>query len=250
MQRRNPSVGNDVRIGERANRPVHGRRGPLPGAVAAPAHGGAGTREVDLQVGLGPVPHRDLHSNGHGLVAVHVVVEVVDGGVLAFGKARNAVTGPDLGNGLQLGQPLAQRLLAVPFEQLLNPPLAELEAPHVGADVAHAVLGVADVEEDHLEHVAAQRTRFVELHGRDPDPLLVDLGGVSDGRLSAGLAAHVGPVAGVGDEAQQLVAGEYRGGERDVGEMRRAAAVGVVEGEHVSRAQRLAPEPLEDRPPR
>jgi hypothetical protein len=80
---------------------------------------------------------------------------------------------------------------------------------------------------------------LVELHRRQAQALLLDLGGV--GREAAGdHAADVGPVAGVGEPAEEAAGAEERLDELHVHEVR-AAEVGIVEDVDVALLRRPCP---------
>ena len=81
-------------------------------------------------------------------------------------------------------------------------------------------------------HLAA----LEELHWRQPQPLLLDLGRVR-GESARHHAADVGPVAGVLQPAEQLAIDEERHGEAHVHEMR-AAEIGIVDDVDVAGLRR------------
>jgi hypothetical protein len=119
------------------------------------------------------------------------------------------------------------RLQPVAVDQAGQAPLADMQGGGLGLDVADALVGDAHVRVqdrvDLLVHVAA----LEELDGRKPEPLLLDLGGVR-GEAARHHAAHIGPVAGVLQPAEELAAVVERHGEAHVHQVR-AAEVGIVD---------------------
>ena len=209
------------------------------GHVDAEPGRAARSRVVHLDGGLGLVADGDLDADGDGLVAVHIVVQVIEGLVVALGQRQDAVTGLDFRHVQKLIQGVGEDLSVVLGCQFLHPASAQHEGAHVGADVAFPVVGISDVEQDDVEDVLLDLTGLLETDGGEAQALLVYLGGVAEGRLARGFAAHVGPVAGVGDEGHEFPLVEDGGDEGHVGQMGRAAAVGVVDDEHVPLVQGL-----------
>ena len=126
---------------------------------------------------------------------------------------------------LRVGEELVHRredqLAAAPLAELGEPPLREPVRRELRAEVAAALVGVAHVgEQDRRDLVG-------EAHGRDDEPLLVDLGRV--GRQARRLGAADVGVVGAADGEAALRARD----ERDVGEVR-AAGEGVVEDEDLA----------------
>ena len=118
-------------------------------------------------------------------------------------------------------------------EQLRQPPLAEMRGAEHRGEVAAKIARVADVQRDHVEHVLAQPPGLVELHRRDAQAFLVDLGrhrvvgAVGRAADVALMRAHDGP-------EQPLAAIEHRHERGDVRQMA-AAVIGVVHQDHVAR---------------
>ncbi len=97
----------------------------------------------------------------------------------------------------------------------------------MGFEIAVAFFGDADVGQENGEDVFVQHPRIVELDGWNAQSFLVNFGGF--GAEAAGhTAAHVGPVAGVGHVAEQLIAVEKRFDHAHIHEMG-AAGIGVVD---------------------
>ena len=227
-------VGLYLRVEDGAENPEHDGNGAVVGHVDAELGGAAGAGIVDLDGGLGFVADGDLDADGDGLVGVHIVVQVVEGFVVALGKGEDAVPGFDLGHVKQPVEGLGEGGGVVLGGQFLHAASAEHEGAHVGADVALPVVGIADVQEDDVEDVLLDFAGLLEADGGKAQALLVDFRGVAEGGLAGGFAAYVGPVAGVSDKGDELALVEDGGDESNVGEVGWTAAVGVVDNKDVA----------------
>ena len=96
------------------------------------------------------------------------------------------------------------------------------------------IVGQAHVGADDLHERLVGPPRLVELHDRDPQPLLVDLARLGREHV----AADVGRVAGRGEEGHAVVAAEDRRADGDVVELPRRLP-GVVGDQHVAGPQRV-----------
>ena len=111
-------------------------------------------------------------------------------------------------------------------------------------DVSPGHFRRAGVGADERLHVGVDRAAAENLERRDQQPLLEQVGGVA--AVGAGnLAAEVGLVGDVADEAEQPLADEYRRDDGDVGRMILAGLVGVVDDESVARLGRVAEAPAD-----
>ena len=89
----------------------------------------------------------------------------------------------------------------------------------MGANIPVPIVGVSNVEEHYVQQVPLELPCFLKADQRDAKALLVYLSGVAEGRLARRLAAHVGPMARVGDEGHQLSPVEDRRHEGYVGQV-------------------------------
>ena len=92
----------------------------------------------------------NLDADGDGFIAVHVVVQVVKGLVVALGEGEDAVAGFEFGHVQKLIEGVGEDMGVVLGSEFLHAAGAEHEGTHVGADVAFPVVRVADVEEDNI----------------------------------------------------------------------------------------------------
>ena len=196
---------------------------------------GSDAAEVDLEVAaaLG-----DLGANRDVESAMAVVVEdrlaVVDAIPPALDHRPHLALGA-IEHGLDRGMGDRRAELR---EQRLQPPLADPGGADHRCEVAPELARMADVQDDHLEHVGAQAAFLVELERRDADALLPDLGGA---RVVGAVrrAADVALVRTVDRPEGEALAIEHRHEGGEVGQMI-AAVVGVVEQVDVARPDPVA----------
>jgi hypothetical protein len=189
-----------------------------------------GARKVDLDIAAA-LGH--LCGDADVAAAMAVVVEqrlavedavlpaCDDGARLLFGRVQNILDRLVDGLRIELG------------EQFCQPPLAEMRgADHCG-QIAAKIAGVADVQRDHVEHVLAQPTGLVELHWRNAQAFLVDLG---RHRIvgAVGRAADIALMRAHDRPEQPLAAVEHR---HEGGDIRQVAAavIGIVHQDHIAR---------------
>ena len=126
-----------------------------------------------------------------------------------------------------LGDGLDHHLPAVAVHQLGQAPLADLQRRGLGLDVADALLGDAHVGVEDGEDLGVHHAALEELHRRQAQPLLLDLGGLR--REAAGHhAADVGPMPRVLQPAEVLAPVVEGQREAHVHQVR-AAEVGIVD---------------------
>ena len=233
-----------VHAGVQRNRVVMGadeRRDPPGEPVVENAGGGHVVGGRHLRVGAGQVEVeravRDRHAKAHADrdVAHQIVVDVVPEIVYAVGKAPQH--GPGLGRGIVLADRLAfdECVCAVERDGLGDPLGADFQAPEGRADVGHVDVRQSAVGLEDLDEVRVQLASFDDLHGRDADAFLEDLG-VLDGHAARHPAADVHVVdepPAVGDHAALVVVGPDQ---VKIGQVRRHALrkVGVVRDDHVA----------------
>ncbi len=118
-------------------------------------------------------------------------------------------------------------------EQLLHAPLAKMGRADHGGEIAAEIMGIADIERDHVEDIVAQPPLLVKFYGRNAQTFLPDLGririvgamrGTSDVAL---VRAHHRP-----EQPPRAVEHRHKGGH--VGQMA-AAMIGIVHQDHVAR---------------
>src|SRR5215471_3580734 len=99
-------------------------------------------------------------------------------------------------------------------------------------EIATKIVGVADIEREHVKNIVAQSAALVELDGWDPQPFLPDFGGfwiVSTVGSTANIALmcpYDGP-----EQAPSLIEDRHEGGK--IGKMA-AAIIGIVHEHHVA----------------
>ena len=125
---------------------------------------------------------------------------------------------------------------SVAVDQARQPPLADVERGGLGLDVADALVGDAHVGAQDRVDLRVHLPALEELDGGQPEPLLLDLGGVRR-EAARHHAADIGPVAGVLQPAEDLAAVVERHGEAHVHQVR-AAEVGVVDDVDVAGRRR------------
>ena len=238
-------------VGEVEHRVVGGRGGHAVGAVA---------RALRLRAGAVVVEDDALAAHHRGAVDAvplvrhyAVVLDPVLERVLAVGDLR------DLGAHAPLG--VVHELLAgadhgvepVAVQKLVQAPFGDRQRADHGVKVAPRRARRAVVGEDDLPEVVDVLAAAHDLHRRQPQTLLVDLAGVG-GESAHRLAADLGEVGDVADEAVQLATVVHRLDHRVLGQVA-AAAVGIVVHHHVAGGEVLQPHlgdgPLhgvEDRP--
>ena len=117
-------------------------------------------------------------------------------------------------------------------------PLSRAKGGDLGPHVAEDLLRHAHVGFDEAQQRGVGLTPVDDLGGRDPEPLLEDLGAV--GRVAArDPPAHVGVVQDDGEERNPLVVLEHRPEHEDVVEMARPR-IRVVVGEDIARLHVVA----------
>ena len=132
-----------------------------------------------------------------------------------------------------LGDRLAHDLRTIAVDQGGEPLLTGRERGGLGLDVADALVGNADVGQDDGQDFLVHLALLEELHRRQAQAFLLDLGGA--GRETARHhAADIGPVAGIGQPGEQLPPVEERLHEAHVHQMG-ATEIGIVDDEHVAR---------------
>jgi len=100
-------------------------------------------------------------------------------------------------------------------------------------EIAAEVMGVADIERDHVEDVLAQSAGLVELDRRNTQAFLPDFGGIGIVRTMGGAADVALMRAGDGPE-QPLATAKDRHEGGHVRQMA-AAVIGIVHQDHVAR---------------
>ena len=125
----------------------------------------------------------------------------------------------------------------------MHAPLGDPQRADLRVEVAPRVPRRAVVGHDQPPQVHVVDVALDDLDRRDAQALLEDLGGVG-GEAADRLAADLGEVADVGDEAEQLALVEDGPDHRVLGDVR-AAAVGVVVQHDVAGLERLDAELLE-----
>ena len=148
-----------------------------------------------------------------------------------------------LGTGLELGDGGVHGLDAVPVEQLGQPFLADTERAELRANVADALVGDPDVVQDDVDDVLANLAAPDELHRRQAQALLHDLGR-RRGKAARHHAPGIRPMAGIREIAPQAAAIIERPHHLDVHQVG-AAEIGVIDQDHVARFEVAAP--LDDR---
>ncbi len=224
-------LGEDVLDGQ-----VNGRAGGGDDAVHGPEAGRARPRHVEMEV-------RALLLDAHGDVegAVHHAVGIDPGRAVIGAVGDGGDAGAHLLGraGAQLDDAGIDRLGPVAHQQGVEALLAHQEGRGLGLDIADALVGDADVGEDDRQDLLVHFALAVEAHGRQAQPLLLDLGGVG-GEAARHGAARIGPVPGVGEPAVKRPAMEKGTVEAHVHQVG-AAQIGVVGDEHVARAHVLDP---------
>jgi len=213
-------------------------------AVHRPAAGRARSGHVEEQLIalLG-----DLHADGERLVDHAVAVDLRGTFVDAVGNAGDLGPHLALSAVAHLGDGRAHDIGAIAVDQCSEAHLASGQCGGLGLDVADALVGNADVGQDDGENLLVHLALLEELHRRQAQPLLLDLGGAG-GEAAGHHAADVGPVAGVGEPGEDLALVEERLYEPHVHQMG-AAEVGVVDDEDVARLHHsciVAFHPLDD----
>src|SRR5690242_14928258 len=98
-------------------------------------------------------------------------------------------------------------------KQLLHPSFAEMRSADHSGKIATEIMGITDIERDHVENVVAQPAPLIELDRGDAETFLPDLGGVrivgAVGRAAdvALMRAHDGP-----EQSALTVEDRYEGG--------------------------------------
>ena len=196
---------------------------------------GCESREVDLEVAAALGDRgADLDVDG----AVAVVVEHRLAAIDAVPPARDHRPHLALGaieHGLDRGVGGGAAELG---EQRAKAPLADPGGADHRREIATKLARMADVEDDHLEHIGAQPALIVELERRDADALLPDLGGARVVGAMGG-AADVALMRAVDRPEGQPLAVEHRHEGGEIGQMV-AAVIGVVEEVDVARADLAA----------
>src|SRR5215208_2022081 len=211
--------------GEVARRTRHRER-----AIDVAAHLVRGTGEVD---GHGVVVYRDGCSYGDVVVGHAVALHEVFGLALPVGQLADGLAGTPLGVGDNLVEGRKDDLLAPTLDQLAYTLFGNVVRGDLGAEVAASQVGGANVGEQEVEDVVYVLAPPDQTHRRDDDPLLEDLARVG-GHGAGAHPADVGVVRPRDGVAEDLSFVGDGGDEGYVWEVR-AARVGVVYGEDISR---------------
>ena len=229
------AVARALGIGERLEGQLQRDLGALARGVV-----GAGLRRVVAQVDRELVG-RDGQAELVDRAVVLLLLEIVGAGRQLPERGAGAAFAEIhvVGDGGEIG------LGAVLLDELEHAAFADAKAGDPGPEIAleevrQARVDVEDVEDRLVGHALGE-----ELHRRDADALLEDLGRVG-GHRAGHIAADIVPVRDVGDPGDKLAVGEDRRREHHVVEMRDAAVVGVVRGEDVARLDALERELLQD----
>jgi hypothetical protein len=183
-----------------------------------------------------PQPDRD-----RGVQVDAVVVEHPFGGVDPVRDLRDDRPFQQFGLAEDLVPGQFERLEAEPPDDLLQPPLAHLDARHHRVHVAGGRVREADVRADRVDDRALLHASGDQLLRSQAQALLEDRDRVH--RPAGVLGADVDPVRPARGEADQGLVDEDRAEDGDVVEVR-AAEVAVVEDPDVARLPHLAAEPL------
>ena len=147
----------------------------------------------------------DAHRNAHGRVADAIVVEHVLGGVASRGRGRQKCAHHFLGVIQQRSRGTLHARDAVTRAQFEQPRAAGVARRQLRAEVAFALLGSANIVQQHGEQVAVEFAAAHDLHRRNAQPFLVNL---ATGAHRAGVgAANIGVMRARGDEE---ICGERR----------------------------------------
>ena len=95
-----------------------------------------------------------------------------------------------------------------------------------GLEIAQALLGNPHVRQQDIEGGLVEAATLLDLHWRDANAFLVDLGGLAR-HAARDHAAHISPVGAYRGEKHQLPVLEHRENDRDVVEVS-AAGIRVV----------------------
>ena len=235
-----PSGGGQVRINGRLEGVVGTGQGHGPGAVdRAPGLGGR-TAEVDDDLFI-----LDAHFglDRQQIVDDAVAFQEVLEGVLPPGQLGDAGQHPFLrvvDQALHVKDGLLRPVFA---DDLGEAVLAHVVGRQLGLEIALGFLAGADVGCDQGHYLLIHHPGLHDPDGRNPDPLLEDLGG--DGRHAPrGDAPDVHMMGQVGQDAQALPFMEQGRDDADVGQMG-AADVGVVGDDGIAGVEGLHRENLQ-----
>ena len=160
-------------------------------------------------------------------------VDVVSVAVFTVGNRLDLSQHHALGLVLKFFEVGMQECGAVLFYQPLEPLFADVAGGELGPEVAHHMDRIARIFFDYLEQRPNGLAALVELEERQPQPLLVDLGGV-DGDATGSDAADVAVMGHGGGVALQRIAKENGLDDVDVGQVLAAGAVRIVGDEDVA----------------
>ena len=119
----------------------------------------------------------DRHRDGDGVVGEPVAVECVLEPVLAVGDALDGGAGEPFGVAQQFRHVFVDGVEPVGVDDLQQPFGAEADARRLRREVAAAFVRRADVAADDLEDAPVGDARLDELHRRDDETFLYELGG-------------------------------------------------------------------------
>ena len=177
---------------------------------------------------------RELHRLVGDTVAVHEHL----GAERSVGEFRERRARTTLGVAQQLLEVVSQRRGAVLGDERLDALGAEPVGRRLGPEVSGDLTRAPEVGADQREDVGIDLAALHEAHGRDDEPLLVDLARHADAARRA--AAHVDMVGDVGHVTEQHALVEDRRDECDVVQVH-AAQIGIVDQDAVTRRQPLGP---------
>jgi hypothetical protein len=181
----------------------------------------------------------ERHRPVDNAVVLHPLREFVD----TVGDRRDLGPHPALRVVHQLVRRLLDEPPPVPVEQLQHAALRDPQGADLGVQVAPGAARRAMVGHDQPPELEVVLVALDDLHGRDAQPLLEDLGRVGGERADR-LASDLREMTHVGDEAEELALVEDAPHHAVLGDVR-AAPIRVVVQDDVPRLERVDAQLLE-----